>query len=69
MIDLSRYVNQVTVDPEARIAYVGGGALLRDVDQAAMKHGLATVVGTVGHVSRTPSSKFSVKYVGPLTSL
>jgi FAD/FMN-containing dehydrogenase len=48
MIDLSG-MNQVQVDPDARRARVGGGALLADVIAAAQEHGLATTVGMVGH--------------------
>jgi FAD/FMN-containing dehydrogenase len=55
VIDLSRYLNHVHVDEENRVAYVGGGALWRDVDAEAMKYGLATVGGTINHVSG-PSS-------------
>jgi FAD/FMN-containing dehydrogenase len=51
VIDLSRYMNGVHVDAEKRIATVGGGALWRNVDETAIKHGLATVGGTVNHVS------------------
>ena len=50
MIDLSRYLNGVKVDPEQKVAYVGGGALWETVDRTAIKHGLATVSGTVNHV-------------------
>lgn len=57
VVDLSRYLNTVRVDASAKLAYVGGGALWKDVDAEAIKHGLATVGGTVNHVS-TISSKF-----------
>ncbi|KAF9008803.1 FAD binding domain-containing protein [Cyathus striatus] len=49
VIDLSRYMNKVRVDAEKRLGYVGGGALWATVDKEAMKHGLATVGGTVNH--------------------
>ena len=50
MIDLSRYLNTVKVDPDKRLGYVGGGAIWETVDKAAINHGLATVGGTVNHV-------------------
>jgi hypothetical protein len=46
MLDMSR-MRDVTVDPTARLADVGPGCLLRDVDQATQKHRLATVLGFV----------------------
>ena len=48
VIDLSR-MNDVEVDPAARRATVGGGALLRDVDAATQIHGLAVPCGEIGH--------------------
>jgi len=51
VIDLSRHLNKVKVDPLKKLAYVGGGALWGAVDKEAIKHGLATVAGTVNHVS------------------
>ncbi|CAG8651988.1 7947_t:CDS:2 [Acaulospora colombiana] len=49
VIDLSRYMNRVRVDEENKLGYVGGGANWKDVDEEAIKYGLATVGGTVNH--------------------
>jgi FAD/FMN-containing dehydrogenase len=46
-IDLSR-INNVHVDPVKRTAWVGGGALWRDVDHATHAFGLATPTGIIG---------------------
>jgi FAD/FMN-containing dehydrogenase len=50
VIDLSKHFTGARVDPEKKLIYVGGGALWKTVDEAAIKHGLATVGGTVNHV-------------------
>jgi hypothetical protein len=53
VIDLSRHLNAVKIDPDNKLAYVGGGALWGQVDKASIQHGLATVAGSVNHVRCT----------------
>jgi FAD/FMN-containing dehydrogenase len=48
-LDMSR-MREITVDPEARIAHVGPGSRLQDVDRATQEHGLATVLGFISEV-------------------
>ena len=45
-LDMSR-MRDVTVDPGSRLAHVGPGCLLKDVDQATQEYGLATVLGFI----------------------
>ncbi len=45
-LDMSR-MRDITVNPDARLAHVGPGCLLRDVDRATQERGLATVLGFV----------------------
>jgi FAD/FMN-containing dehydrogenase len=52
VIDLTG-LRRVTVDPQARVATVGGGATAADVIAATAPHGLAAVTGTVSSVGMT----------------
>ena len=45
-LDMS-HMRDVAVDPDARLAHIGPGCLLGEVDQATQAHGLATVLGFV----------------------
>lgn len=45
-LDMSQMC-EVSLDPDARLARVGPGCLLKHVDQATQEHGLATVLGFV----------------------
>ena len=49
MLDMSR-LRGVSVEPDARLAHVGPGCLLGDVDRATQEHGLATVLGFASEV-------------------
>jgi FAD/FMN-containing dehydrogenase len=44
-LDMSR-LRDITVDPDTRLAHVGSGCLLQDVDRATQAHGLATPLGS-----------------------
>jgi FAD/FMN-containing dehydrogenase len=48
-LDMSR-MRDITVDADARLAHVGPGCLLKDVDRATQEHGLATVLGFISEV-------------------
>jgi FAD/FMN-containing dehydrogenase len=48
VLDLSR-MNRVTADAAERVADVGGGALLGDLDRAGARFGLVTPAGLVSH--------------------
>jgi FAD/FMN-containing dehydrogenase len=63
VVDLSRYLDYAVVDPEKRTACVGGGSLWRTVENQAIKHGLASVAGTVNHVCRwVHRNLYSMRY-------
>ncbi len=51
VIDLSRHLKTARIDAEAKRAYVGGGAIWETVEKEDIKYALATVGGTVNHVS------------------
>ncbi|HTF08061.1 MAG TPA: FAD-binding oxidoreductase [Asanoa sp.] len=48
-VDMSR-MSAVTVDPDARLAHVGPGCRLQDVDRATQEYGLATPLGFISEV-------------------
>ncbi len=48
-LDMLR-MRDISVDPSVRLAHVGPGSLLKDVDQATQAHGLATPLGFISEV-------------------
>lgn len=52
VLDMTR-LNDVSVDPRARLAVVGPGCRLQDIDRATQSHGLATVLGFISEVGVT----------------
>ena len=48
-LDMSR-MRRIDVEPEARLAHVGPGCRLQDVDRATQEHGLATPLGFISEV-------------------
>jgi len=70
VIDLSRHLAGVRVDAEKKLGYIGGGAIWETVDKEAIAHGLATVGGTVNHVSACCRRLHSIlMYVLPQTGV
>ncbi|CAE6520892.1 unnamed protein product, partial [Rhizoctonia solani] len=67
VIDLQPRMGGVRVDPAEMLAYVGGGALWQDVDEATTPHGLASVSGTVGHTGVGGSLILASLNIGSLT--
>ncbi|KDQ19114.1 hypothetical protein BOTBODRAFT_127006 [Botryobasidium botryosum FD-172 SS1] len=49
VIDMSKHMNKVRIDPEYKRAYVQGGAIFETLDRESIKHGLAGTAGTVNH--------------------
>lgn len=50
IIDLQPKMCNVRIDPIAKLAYVGAGCIWEQVDEAAIKHGLATVSAAINKV-------------------
>ncbi|KAG8696146.1 hypothetical protein FRC08_007333 [Ceratobasidium sp. 394] len=50
VIDLEPKMQNVRVDPNAKLAYVGAGCLWGQVEEAAIEHGLAPVSGVSNHI-------------------
>jgi FAD/FMN-containing dehydrogenase len=61
VIDLARHMSYCKVDEEKKFAYVGGGTTWNLVDKTTIKHGLATVGGTVSHVSVLTTDRIGTK--------
>jgi len=49
VLDMSA-MREIEIDPEAKLARVGAGCRLQDVDNATQAHGLATVLGFISDV-------------------
>lgn len=55
-LDMSR-MRDVAVEPGVRLAHVGPGCQLSDVDRATQRHGLATVLGCTRSRSSPPTAR------------
>ncbi|KAG9089948.1 hypothetical protein FRC07_012221, partial [Ceratobasidium sp. 392] len=50
VIDLNPKMQNVRIDPNAKLAYVGAGCLWGQVEEAAIEHGLAPVSGVLNQI-------------------
>lgn len=65
-IDMSNF-RQVVVDPEAKTVSVGGGCIIRDVDDACQPDNLALVMGQVNHTGVAGMALNATSGIGYLT--
>jgi FAD/FMN-containing dehydrogenase len=70
VIDMTRYMNSVVIDSIAKTATVGAGAYFRDIEDAALKHGLMfapypssrRICGIGGMIGNNASGEKSIRF-------